>query len=206
MHRSRALSTLLALLLAGAVASCGDSTGPETRDESELTFVRPAPDAPPLVLAVQTVLATRGQNAEVRLFYHSRPGRTDSTEFLRLRLKNRTLLRRPDGTLINDGESVLITVTGVNIGSRLEVRFEPSGLRFDPDDPAELKIEFDEADHDFDEDGDEDDDDRQIEAILGIWRSETGSALWTRLTSNVRVDEDDVEADLTGFSNYALAF
>ncbi len=194
------------MLLAAAVVSCDSSTGPETRNESELTFVRPAPDAPPLSSISKAMLFTKGQGGELRLYYRPRAGETDSTDFIRLKLENETLLRLPDGTAILDGQQVLITVTAVNIGSRLEVRFEPSGLVFDPNKPAELKIDFKEADHDYDEDGDEDAEDDQIQNVLGIWRTETGSILWTRLTSNVRVDEDKVEADLRGFSNYALAF
>ena len=195
------------LLCTGVLLSCNDSTGPEERSDSELTFVRPAPDAPPLVVTTQSVLATKGLDAEIRLFYRPRPGRTDSTEFLRLRLDARSLLRRPDGTAILNGQTVLITVTAVNTASRLEVQLEPSGLRFDPDRPAEMKIEFDECDHDFDEDGTPGDaDDRDIESRLSIWRQATAGALWTRLTSRIEVDDDDVEAELVGFSNYALAF
>lgn len=190
-----------------ALLSCNDSTGPEERSESELTFVRPAPDAPPLAVITQSVLVTKGLDAEIRMFYHARPGRTDSTEFLRLRFDPRSLLRRSDGTAILNGESVLVTVTAINTATRLEVQLEPSGLRFDPDRPAELKIEFDECDHDFDEDGAEgDEDDDDIESRLSVWRQETVGALWTRLTSRIEVDDDDVEAELTGFSNYALAF
>lgn len=204
MHRARAIAIML---LAAAVVSCdSSSTGPETRNESELTFVRPAPDAPPLSTISKAMLFTKGQGGELRLYYRPRPAETDSTDFIRLKLENETLLRLPDGSTILDGQQVLITVTAVNIGSRLEVRFDPAGLVFDPNKPAELKIDFKEADHDYDEDGDEDSEDDQIQSILGIWRTETGSTLWTRLTSNVRVDEDKVEADLKGFSNYALAF
>jgi hypothetical protein len=198
---------LLVLLVFGALIGCDDSTGPEERLDTELTFVRPAGDAPPLATITQSLLVTRGQNSEIRMFYRSRPGRNDSTEFLRLKFDSRTLLRRPDGTQIQDGESVLVTVTAVNIATRLEVNLEPAGLRFDPNRPAELKIEFDEADHDFDEDGvTGDSDDDRIEAQLGIWRRETELDPWTRLSTRIRVDDDDVEADLTGFSNYALAF
>lgn len=195
------------LFCAGGMLSCDGSTGPEQRTDSELTFVRPAPDAPPLVINSQSLLVTKGADAEIRLFYRPRPGRTDSTEFVRLRLDARSLLRRPDGSAILNGQSVLITVTAVNVGSRLEVRLEPSGLRFDPNEAAELKIEFDECDHDFDEDGTVgDSDDEDIESRLGVWRQENIGLPWTRLTSRIEVDNDDVEADLTSFSNYALAF
>ena len=39
-----------------------------------------------------------GDNREVRLYYRPRAGRNDSTEYLRFRVKNKSLLRRPDGT------------------------------------------------------------------------------------------------------------
>ena len=39
-----------------------------------------------------------------------RAGRTDSTEYLRFRVRNRSLLRRPDGTSFGPNDSLLITL------------------------------------------------------------------------------------------------
>ena len=49
---------------------------------------------------------------------------------------------------------------------------EPSGLTFNPAEPAELKIHYDHADHDFNEDGVVNTADDQIKTTLAIWRQE----------------------------------
>jgi hypothetical protein len=204
----RAWRAALVAVAALALAACGDSTGNddgEVVETSELQFLSPAPDAPPLVVTTASFYAKKGEDRRLRMFYRPRPAETDSTEFLRFEVKAQSLLRRPNGSSIAQGDSVLITVTVVDL-SRFIVDFQPSGLRFDPDEPAELKLEFDEADDDIDDDGDIDGDDDLREAELSLWRRETATQPWVQLASQVEVELEQLEADILGFTNYAIAY
>ena len=102
-------------------------------------FLRPAADTPPLAQTTASFYAVRGENRQVRIMYHARPGASDSTEFLRFEVPSQSLVRRPDGTLVAVGDSVLIRLTVIDT-VRLIVRCEPAGLRFAKDTPARLSM------------------------------------------------------------------
>ena len=206
LERARRAAMLAVAAL--ALAACGDGTGGDDDDGSEtgeLVFLRLDDGAPPLVTTTASFWAKRGDNRELRMYHRARLGDTDSTEFLRFEVDNESLLERPDGTRFAEGDSILITVTVIDLAN-LIVDFQPSGLRFDPDEPAELEFDFEETDDDLDDDGDVDDDDSSREAVLSIWRRESASQPWVRLSSNVRVELDEIEADILGFTNYAIAY
>lgn len=61
---------------------------------------------------------------------------------------------------------MLITIRLVD-PSRFMFEFEPAGLKFDPERPAELEVSYARADPDFDDDGVEDD---KLE--FDFWRQE----------------------------------
>ncbi|MFN2398937.1 MAG: hypothetical protein ABR543_09920 [Gemmatimonadaceae bacterium] len=149
--------------------------------------------------------AVRGVDRTGQLFFRPRPGHTDSSEFVTLEIDGRSLDRRPDGTPIAMGDSILITIAVVDF-SRLILDFQPSGLRFVPSRPAELEIEYEEADDDINEDGVVDSGDAALRPILAIWRQENPGALWTREPSNSSGSVDEVEADIQGFTRYAIAY
>jgi hypothetical protein len=209
MKPTRAATTALSLaaaVLLGAIAGCSDDpSGPITKTDANLNVVLQAPTAPSLAATTKSVLVTRGQNAELRLYYRPRAGSADSSEFLRLRFEDNTLLARPDGTPIAIGESVLVTAT-VPDPTKFLVTLEPSGLRFNPNDPADLKWKLGESEDDLDDDGDVDAADSTLFRTLGIWRQETIGAPWTRLASRLEVQLNEIEAELTGFSNYVVAY
>lgn len=196
----------VALLAAMTLAACGDSTGNDEREvveTSELGFLRLDETAPAFPVTTKSFWAKRGTDREVRL-YHEKVG-DDSTEFLRFRVRDESLWERPNGTRFAVGDSVLITVTVVDLAN-LIVDFQPSGLRFNPAEPAELKFEFSEADDDLDEDGDVDPDDWGLEQTLSIWRRESPTQPWVQLSSVVEVEIDEIEAEVLGFTNYAIAY
>ena len=209
MKPTRAATTALSLaaaVLLGAIAGCGDDpSGPITKTDANLNVVLQAPTAPSLSATTKSVLVTRGQNTELKLYYRPRAGSADSSEFLRLRFEDNTLLARPDGSPIAMGESVLVTAT-VPDPTKFLVTLEPSGLRFNPNDPADLKWKLAESEDDLDDDGDVDAADSTLFRSLGIWRQATVGAPWTRLASRLEVQLDEIEAELTGFSNYVVAY
>ena len=83
---------------------------------------------------------------------------------------------------------------------------QPTGLQFNPAEPARLKIHYDHADGDLNDDGVSDARDDSIERTLAIWRQERLTDPFVRLTSVLTVETDEAEAELTGFSRYALAY
>ena len=204
------LRRLLALPLALTLA-CSDSGGPDDGDDtikppSDLTILRLAENSPPLFNPEVSFYALRGENREAEISFvdDERPGEPGE-RYLELRVDAEALAARPDGSPVADGDSVLITVRVVD-PAQLLFEFEPAGLTFNPSRPAELRIHYDHADDDLDEDGDVDLDDASLELTLGIWRQENDGDPFERLGSLLIDDLEEAEAELQGFSRYALAY
>lgn len=206
-HISRGAMVALAAMIAIAGCNANDPTepNPDVKPSEALRFLRPAADAPPLANPVVSFYAKRGDSREIFIYYRPRPGRTDSTEFVRFRIPDETLDRRPDGTSFQLGDSILITVR-VADPARLILDFQPSGLRFTPGKPARLKISFSEANDDLDGDGDVDSGDNSVEGQLAIWKQEAPGLPWFRQASIRHLELDEIEADLFGFTGYAIAY
>lgn len=205
-HRSLiALGGLLLGTLAGCRSDSATATDSDIRAAELLHFLRPAIDAPPLANPVVSFWAKRGSDREAFLYYQPRPGRTDSSEFMRFKVPGAALDRRPDGTQIATGDSLLITIRVVD-PTRLILDFQPSGLRFAAGQPAELKIKFSETDHDLNGDGVVDADDAARELQLSIWKQELPGLPWIRVASSVEVTLEQVEAKVLGFTGYAIAY
>lgn len=194
------------VLAACVLAACSDSTGTriQQRNETDLVFLRAAADAPPLAALTASFWAVRGKDSELRMFFRPRPGEADSTEFLRFKVSNNTTLTLPGGIAVPLGDSVLITVLVVD-PARFIVDFQPSGLLF-RNEPAELRMRYDEADDDLDDDGDVDGEDDDIEQRLRIWRQERLGDPWFQVTGVVSASLDEVEAEVSGFTRYAIAY
>ncbi|HJU68402.1 MAG TPA: hypothetical protein VJ650_09140 [Gemmatimonadaceae bacterium] len=196
----------IALVALGLVSlACDDATGPEGVGTDDLKFLQLPPGAPPLVVQTASFWARTDDNREVRMYFRPRPGESDSSEFLRFRVDEGSLARRPNGSTFAAVDSILITLTVVDL-QRLIVDFQPSGLRFSQSRPARLKIEYENADHDFDDDGDVDSNDEALEERFSIWRQEIPGAPWFELGTVRRDDIDEIEGDIFGFTNHALAY
>lgn len=202
--------SLLAALLATALVACSSDSftpsaddGPTDKSESLLSVIAVAPTALPEATVV-TFYAVKGQDREQRL-YTTRPDGGRGDEYLRFTLDGKTLLARPDGRPFINGDSVLITISVLD-QSRMMFQFEPSGLKFNPANPAELRISYAAAGGDLDNDGDHDSTDDSLETRLAIWRQETPGTPFHRLSSLISTADHDVRADLTGFSRYAVSY
>ena len=203
---------LAVLLLTGAAACADEATAPVTDPPpgtslpaSQLTFVPVGRNTPTLATSTTSFWAKVGDNSEVRLYYRPRAGRTDSTEYLRFRVRNRSLLRRPDGSSFGPNDSLLITLR-VTDPVALVVEFSPAGLLFDPNEPAELKLSFKERGGDLNDDGRSDSSDDSVRTRLAIWKQESLGLPWVKLSTTLVVGNDEVEARLTGFTSYAIAY
>lgn len=209
-HRSTNPFTIaLGVALLGAVAGCrsdgSTAADGDIRPAEALNFLRPAADAPPLANPSIDFWAKRGEDREAFMYYRSRPGRSDSSVFMRFKVSASSLDRRPDGTAIALGDSVLITIR-VADPARLILDFQPSGLRFSAASPADLKLDFSESSRDFDGDGDEDADDSRAKSALSIWKQEAPGLPWVRLASVTEFTLEELEADILGFTGYAIAY
>ena len=203
---------ILALAALTATAACSDSTGGGGggRPPASLNVISLSGTAPTLCADSVGGWVHRdpaGQDAEFALvFPESGVGCGGSTEdFLRLKIGKDALRNRPDGSAIAVGDSVFVSVVWVGADSIL-FRLEPSGLTFDPANPADLKIEYGEAGDDLNDDGVVNAADTTIENALDIWRQEHPTDDFVRVGTAKLEDENEIEAKLNGFSRYAIAY
>jgi hypothetical protein len=198
MNRA-ATRTLSALLC--AVAACGESTGPTAvqKQGSDLHFLRLAATAPSLQSTVVSFYAQKGSDREVRVRF------SNGEDFLRFRVFANSLLQRPDGSTFANGDSVLITIT-VTDPTKLAAEFQPAGLKFSSANPARLQFEFGECDKDLNGDGTVSTTDTLLIPSISVWRQETAGGEWLKVGSTVEVELNEVQADIFGFTGYALAF
>ncbi len=202
------LPSALATLVLALALGCTDSAGPgapATRPPASLNILTLQTVHPALFNDSVSFWAKKGQDAEGAIYFQDPLG-GQGEEYLRLKIGQESLLNRPNGQPIAVGDSVLITVRVLDPDSIL-FQFEPGGLQFDPAHPAELKIEYGEAGDDLDHDGTPGDpEDTLIEHQLAIWRQPLLIDDFTRLQDVKREDVNEIEAKLTGFSRYAIAY
>lgn len=172
--------------------------------ESHLTFLRFAESAPPLADSVVSFWAVRGEDRGVEMRLAPAGDGEQGEDFLQFEVPGDALLKHPNGRAFVSGDSVLITIRVVD-ATRFLFHFEPSGLQFDPKNPAELEVSYEYADRDFDQDGDQDADDRRVEREFGFWHQRRLGGLWAKMATIRIEDLEEVEAEITGFSRYALA-
>ena len=204
MLRHRLIILLLAVV-AVPLFSCTDSTAPESRNGDQLRLLHVTADVPALVATQKSFYAVKGRASSVDFSYHARPGETDSLRFLEFRIGASSLDRRPDGSAIAPGDSVLITIT-VTDPTHMMVDFQPSGLRFSPTDPPKLRMFWAACGDDLNYDGSVDAYDTAIAQQISIWRREDVSQPWFKLTSAVAPELQEVDAQLSGFTGYAISY
>ena len=199
---------LLPFLLVAAVTACTDSGGPDTDDvrpPGALTIIRLPAASPAIWNPVDSFYAKKGEDRELRINFANSDTTGPGEEYMRLRVDAGSLLNYPDGTPIAVGDSVLITVR-VQDPALVQFEFQPAGLTFNPSLPAQLKIEYGETGGDFDDDGDVDAEDSNIEQIMAVWRQEQPGDSYLKL-GGVKIEElNEIEADILGFTRYAIAY
>jgi hypothetical protein len=167
-------------------------------------FLRPASSAPSLAKKQVSFYAVRGKSRQVSIMYHARPGSADSTRFALFTVPAQSLVRRPDGTPIAPGDSLRITMQIMDT-VKLIVRFRPDGLKFASGYPATLKLSYAETDPDINRDGVVNAVDAGLEALLKMWRQETGQPFGP-IQSLLDESQKTVSAAISGFTNYAISY
>ncbi len=209
MRRVRWSSALTAAALITACSSDTPTTpgiNPDPVPQAQLTFLRPVAGAA-LQSDSVSFWAVRGQDRDVAMFYRPTAGSSDSVRFLRFRVRGESLLRRPGGAAFASGDSVRITIRILDL-SRLITEFSPSGLVFSEQRPAELRLDFGNCDRDYNRDGATNATDTSLIPTFAIWKQEAVGQPWFKLTSAVEVSGNlsEVKADITSFTNHAIAF
>jgi hypothetical protein len=200
--RIRRIPTLLgAGLCAWALASCDNPAGSRQLPGNELVFVRATDDAPPLDSLQVHVWAKAGENRQAQIRYQE-VGNYGGDVCLEFKIPGDGLWKRPDGSVVAKGDSVLVTITVVD-PKLFNFRFEPSGLQFRPDHPAELRVSYKWADRDFNGDGRVDDSDKHFD--FGFWKQETDASDWIETGTVKDSDLEEMRADIRSFTRYALA-
>jgi hypothetical protein len=203
MRRAR----FVPIVLAAALAACSDTGAPDNggvKPPGELTIIRLPAGSPPIWNPVDSFYAKKGEDRLLQIFFEDAVG-GPGEEYLRLRVDAGSLLAYPDGTPFQVGDSVLITMRVVD-PQQIYFEFEPSGLTFNPVLPAELKIKYAETGGDLDDDGDVDNDDDAIEQVIDLWRQEQAGQDFVKLGA-VKIEElDEIEAEILGFTRYAIAY
>ena len=196
---------LFVAICAAALLGCNDSSGPQGVPDTQLHIVRQDNLAPALVAKRDSFWAKVGDGRELHLNYQGANPADTGEEFLRFEVPGDALLRKPDGSVFQVGDSILITITVIDT-SRFLFRFEPAGLQFSSEHPARLKVEYFDANHDFNDDGVENAADSTIEHILDVWKREGPTAAWYRVGSVKFEELDEIDANITSFTEYAIAW
>lgn len=193
------------MLTATGAAGCDGFLSPQNQlvlDDDEIALARVAEDAPELLHTEIEFWAVRGEDREVQIRYAGTGGYNGKC--LRFVVPGQALLRRSDGSVIEPGDSVRITIRVVDVELYV-FEFDPGGLRFDPAHPARMEVRYTWAADDLNGDGSVDADDSTMAENLAIWRQERDGASWERIPSRRIEDLQEVHADITGFTKYALA-
>jgi hypothetical protein len=190
------------------VAACSSSSGPTPAapvPNSQLHVVLQDSLAHPLLADSVAFYALVGQDREVRMYYQGvAPGDTGQ-ELLRFKVPGDGLLSRPDGSLFHAGDSVRISIRVID-PKKFLFDFEPTGLSFSPDHPAELTLEYLDSNHDFDGDGVVDSVDARIESQLDIWERQPSDTVWFRLNAANYESYQELDGKVLHFSDHAIAW
>jgi hypothetical protein len=174
--------------------------------EGEPLVQRASPSAsgmPPLETYEIAFWAVSGETATANIDYLTESN--EAAPFLAITVPANGLDRRPDGTSIAAGDSVLITIS--IDATQMLVRFSPSGLVFNPSAPAQLELVYSGAQGDLDGDGDVDADDSVIEQTeLGLWFQQDVGDLWYSITSLHEPANEWFKTNLYHFSGYVVSW
>ncbi len=202
----RLLPALIALL-----AACEPLTGPAGQgpggsldNTTGGPIVAPLDSAyVPLVPGDTSVWAVKGRALSIVLRFRGTAPGTQGDTLAELVLSAGSLLRRPDGSALADGDSVRITIHPD--ASLMKFTFGPSGLAFDPEAPAMMHMWCTHAAADLNGDGTVNSTDEQLWYRMKIWERETDTEPWSSLTTTRSPDGLRLEAPVTGFTSFSVA-
>jgi hypothetical protein len=163
----------------------------------------PTAEPPQLAEYEASFTAVKGEAGSLRIDYRSTDGQ--SLPFLLFSLGRESLAALPDGTPLNQGDAVRISVAIDT--SKFVIRFLPKGLTLSEADPARLQIWYTGADQDLDGDGYVDAHDSYIESeLLGLWRQQLDTEYWTQTDATQSTTEKEFSGGVINLSGYAVSY
>jgi hypothetical protein len=195
----------LAVLLG---AACSNSSGPNNTPPvptGQLHFVVQDSLSAPLYTDTASLLFTAGQSGDFRIYYKDTTSGGPGEEFVRFEVPGDGLFRKPGGSVFQPGDTVRISIRVVD-AMKFVFDFQPSGLQFNPNDPARLKVEYLHADHDYNSDGVIDAADSTIQGQLDFWKNDPPSTLWFKQGGVNFESLEELDANILSFSQYAVAW
>lgn len=194
------------VLLIGACTSGPDPVDPPgtIKPTAELAIIKIPATAPALFNDSVAFYAKAGRDDEGFIYFKTAGGGRGE-KFARIRIRQRSLASRPDGTPFGPNDSVLIVMKVVN-PLELGVELSPSGIHFNASDPAELRIEYAATGGDLNGDGRNDADDSAIEQKIALWRQEQPGDPLVKIGTVKTEGLRELKADLVSFSRYYIAY
>ncbi len=202
----------LLLLLIALSAACESATGPDTLygkksgDTSSGTPLLTPVDTPYIALMPgdTSFWAVKGKQLDVVLHFRSTVSGQTGDQVLEFQLATGSLLLRPDGTPIANGDSVLITISPDTAG-KLSFTFQPSGLVFDSTAPAVLTLWCNHAAADLNGDGVVNSIDEQLWYEMAIGKRENPTDPWSKQNTTRSSDGYQMQTPLGGFTGFSVA-
>lgn len=201
-----------------ALAACRDAAAPSTREggaasglsarrqtagerQDSVHLLQQSPAAPPLRTYQVSFWLHKGRESTIRVNYLPAAGESVGKPFLRFSVPKQSLEAGGGGAALKPGDSVLVTLTIDRLD--FAVHFEPSGVRFSRQFPADLAIWYTNANPDLNGDGVVDGADQARTGKVAIWYR---GRSWSELPSLNDTKQQYVMAELGHFSQYAVSW
>jgi hypothetical protein len=209
---TRNLRLTLAFVL--ALAACRDAAAPSGLTARRERLPRPpetftaaahvlqqSSTAPALENHVRSFWLYKGREATIRVNYQPAGGQLVGQPFLRFNVPKQSLEAGGGGAPLKPGDSVLVTLTIDPL--EFSVGFEPSGVQFSSQFPAELAFWYANANLDLTGDGVVDGADAAGMQQIALWYK---GRSWSKLTSLNDIQQRYVQGELGHFSEYAVSW
>jgi len=199
----------LALLAAGCSDKIGGPVAPgqplaqEWVNSSSIPTLQQSPTAPPLETYQISYWAHVWKASTVTVNYQPAWEGAAGQPFLSFTIPTKGLSALGDGTLLNKGDSVQITLTIDPVD--FSVDFQPSGLVFSPAYPAYLTLWYENANPDLDGNGVVDGNDQTLMQQLTFY-CQTAWLPWMKIPSRHDSAQPSISTVLYHFSQYAVSW
>ncbi len=180
----------------GEVVSQGTSS-------TQIHTLQQASTAPPLETYQVSFWAYVGKASTVTVNYQPAAGQSLGQPFLRFDIPKHGLVAGAGGKPLKRGDSVSVSLAIDSVS--FSVHFQPSGVLFSTNFPANLAIWYENANPDLNGDGVVDAIDQTLKQQLALWYH-APKTHWSRLSSTNDTKQALVSTPLYHFSEYAVSW
>ncbi len=198
----RTAATGVSALLLTLLAAC--ATNEPTLTSPDAVASGSGNDAPTFLSASSGVAtstpvsfwAKQGDDRTGEIFAVGGNSGGNGDRLVRLRVRKDAQIVLPNGQKLAKGDSVLITMQIIDAVT-LSTQFEPSGLRFQGKQAAQLTMWYGHTNAGGS---------TSLENQLAIYKQESSTDPWNKLSSTVLSATDEVQSYIGGFTNYVIAY